>query len=117
MKNRIAEIRKARGLTLQEVAERAKTTNQQISHLERGRRKLSYEWMERLAVALSCHPLDLLLNPPAETDHRSQVLSVLEQKVLDLFRSLGADEQGALLAAMQPMVAFVGRPAHMPVRT
>lgn len=76
MTNRIAEIRKARGLTLQEVATRASTSNQQISHLERGRRKLSYEWMERLASALSCHPpFDLVNDPPEAIRARTGALA------------------------------------------
>lgn len=107
MKNRISEIRKARGLTLVEVAERAQTSNQQISHLERGRRKLSYEWMERLAAALSCHPLDLLANPPTPFEAPMAMLSVRERRLLELIRSLDEDEQETLLLALQPLVAFV----------
>ena len=107
MKNRISEIRKARGMTLVEVAKRANTSNQQISHLERGRRKLSYEWMERLATALSCHPMDLLSNPPTDTRAFMSALSSRERALLDVFRSLGEREQDTLLKAIQPMVEFV----------
>ncbi|WP_112309325.1 helix-turn-helix domain-containing protein [Pseudogemmobacter bohemicus] len=107
MKNRISEIRKARGLTLVEVAKRANTSNQQISHLERGRRKLSYEWMERLATALSCHPLDLLPDRPTDVRSTMSRLSPKEQGLLELFRTLDAQEQDTLLLAIRPMVAFV----------
>ena len=109
MKNRIAEIRKLRGLTLQEVAVKAATTNQQVSHLEQGRRKLTYEWMERLAEALSCHPLELLANPPGTSDGKQQILSVRERQLLEMFRSLADDEQEALWEAVQPMARFVRR--------
>lgn len=109
MTNRIADIRKLRGLTLQEVAVRAETTNQQVSHLEQGRRKLTYEWMERLAKALSCHPLELLANPPAAPDGKGHILSVRERRLLELFRSLADDEQEALWEAVQPMARFVRR--------
>jgi len=107
MTNRIAEIRKARGLTLQEVATRAATTNQQVSHLERGRRKLSYEWMKRLASAMSCHPLDLLDHPPETESMHEPVLSPRERELLNLFRSLNENEQDALWLAIQPMVNFM----------
>lgn len=107
MKNRISEIRKARGLTLVEVAKRANTSNQQISHLERGRRKLSYEWMERLASALSCHPLDLLPDHPTDVRSTMPPLSPKEQGLLELFRTLDPQEQDTLLLAIRPMVAFV----------
>lgn len=109
MTNRIAEIRKARGLTLQEVATRASTTNQQISHLERGRRKLSYEWMEKLASALSCHPLDLVNDPPRMVSGGEPMLPQRERELLELFRSLTDDEQEALWLAIQPMARFVRR--------
>ncbi|MEE8226919.1 MAG: helix-turn-helix transcriptional regulator, partial [Kiloniellales bacterium] len=61
MENRIRELRKARGLTLKRMAELLGTSNQQISHLEKGRRRLTLEWMERIAEALECHPSDLLI--------------------------------------------------------
>lgn len=111
MTNRIADIRKLRGLTLQQVAVRAATTNQQISHLEQGRRKLTYDWMERLAKALSCHPLDLLENPP-DAPRATDGLSVQEKRLLEIFRALSTDEQNALLQAVEPMVRFIGR--HTP---
>jgi phage repressor protein C with HTH and peptisase S24 domain len=60
MENRIKELRRARGLTLQSLAERADTTNQQISRLERGERRLTTDWMERLAGALGCNPAALI---------------------------------------------------------
>jgi antitoxin component HigA of HigAB toxin-antitoxin module len=54
--NRIRELREARGLTLEDLAHRVGTTNQQISHLELGKRQLTVEWLRRLAKALDCHP-------------------------------------------------------------
>lgn len=51
MKNRIREHREGRGWTLQQLAERANTTHVQIRRLELGERKLSQEWMGRLAGA------------------------------------------------------------------
>lgn len=60
MKNRIRELRKARGLTLEQVARQANTTNQQIHRLETGQRRLTAEWMERIAAAFGVRPADLL---------------------------------------------------------
>jgi phage repressor protein C with HTH and peptisase S24 domain len=60
MENRIKELRRARGLTLQKLAKKAGTTNQQISRLERGERRLTTDWMERLAGALGCSPVSLI---------------------------------------------------------
>ncbi len=60
MENRLRELRKRQGLTLEQVAQRAHTTNQQIHRLETGKRRLTHEWMVRVSRALGCHPADLL---------------------------------------------------------
>ena len=43
-------------MTLADLAERVGTTNQQISHLELGKRQLTVDWLRRLGVAFGCHP-------------------------------------------------------------
>lgn len=55
MRNRLKELRKAKGLTLEALAQRVGSSNQHVSHLENGKRRLSVDWMERLATALECH--------------------------------------------------------------
>jgi phage repressor protein C with HTH and peptisase S24 domain len=60
MENRLRELRKRQHLTLEQVARRAHTTNQQIHRLEMGKRRLTHEWMVRISRALGCHPADLL---------------------------------------------------------
>jgi transcriptional regulator with XRE-family HTH domain len=54
MINRIRDIRKEKGLTLADVAERCSppTTAQTIGRLETGTRQLSLTWMNRIALAL-----------------------------------------------------------------
>ena len=54
--NRIRELREAAGLTLSELAAKVGTTNQQISHLELGKRQLTVDWLRKLGSALGCHP-------------------------------------------------------------
>jgi len=60
---RIREIRKQKGLTLQEVAELAGTTAQTIGRLETGMRTLSLKWINRIAKALDVEPSSLLALP------------------------------------------------------
>lgn len=62
MTNRIAELRKKKGLTFAELGEAAGTSGQQIERLEKGQRKLTQEWMSRIASALGCKPIDLLVD-------------------------------------------------------
>jgi transcriptional regulator with XRE-family HTH domain len=60
MANRLREIRKAAGLKLRDIAKAANTTNQMVGMLERGDRKLTVEWMERLAKPLGVQPSELM---------------------------------------------------------
>ncbi len=60
MGNRIRELREQRGMTTAQLAAAAGTSQPQITRLERGERKLSEEWMVRIAAALGVTPADLL---------------------------------------------------------
>ena len=66
MINRIRDIRREKGLTLADVAERClpPTTAQTIGRLETGMRNLSLVWMNRIAGALGVEP-ELLLRGSA----------------------------------------------------
>lgn len=61
MKNRISELRNARKISQDRLAEMVGTGRSQIVKLERGERRLTVEWMERIARALQCDPAELLL--------------------------------------------------------
>ena len=58
--NRIKELREARGLSAADLAEMVGTSQPQITRLERGVRRLTVEWMTRIARALDCRPMDLI---------------------------------------------------------
>jgi transcriptional regulator with XRE-family HTH domain len=62
MTNRIRDIRKAKGLTLADLAEACDppTTAQTIGRLETGMRSLSLTWMNRIAAALGVEPASLM---------------------------------------------------------
>ncbi len=65
MITRIREVRKARRLTLQQVADRCQpaTTAQTIGRLETGTRTVSVGWLNRIARALDVDPSDLVSRP------------------------------------------------------
>ena len=65
MLTRIREVRKAKGLTLHEVAERCAppTTAQTIGRLETGTRTVSVGWLNRIAAALGVEAADLVTLP------------------------------------------------------
>lgn len=68
MANRIKELRKARDLTLEQVAERAGTTFQQVQRLENSERRLTDDWMRRIALALDVPPAALFMDPTPDAD-------------------------------------------------
>lgn len=88
--NYVRPWRDFRGLTQEQLAERAETTPGMISMLERGERQLTAKWLRKLGLAMQVpagflldhHPDDLptdVLNLWAEIpeDSRSQALKVL----------------------------------------
>ena len=68
MITRIREVRRARKLTLQDVAERCEppTTPQTIGRLETGTRTVSVAWLNRIAKALGVEAADLVTLPERE---------------------------------------------------
>lgn len=76
MINRIREIRKARGMTLADLAEACTppTTAQTIGRLETGMRNLSTRWMDRIGKALEVDPQVLVRS---EEQARAQVVAEL----------------------------------------
>lgn len=65
MKTCIREVRHAKGLTLQDVADRCRppTTAQTIGRLETGMRTVSIAWLNRIAAALNLHAAQLVRAP------------------------------------------------------
>jgi transcriptional regulator with XRE-family HTH domain len=97
LKNRIKIMREARGWSLEMLASQSGTTNQQISLLEAGKRRLTVEWLLRLSGALECHPWELVdhvLPKPPESH---------EVVLLERFRGLSADQQRVLLELLGTM--------------
>ena len=62
MKNRIKELRDAKDppWSQERLAEKVGTSQPQIKRLEAGERRLTHEWMVRLARALGCLPTDII---------------------------------------------------------
>ena len=101
MITRIREIRKGKGLTLQDVADRCDppTTPQTIGRLETGTRTVSVDWLNRIAAALGVLPGDLVT-----LEDRSDI------PVAARLTASGADalQKPFSLAAPNPTGALVG---------
>lgn len=77
MLSRIRDVRRAKGLTLADVAERCKppTTAQTIGRLETGTRVLSLNWINRIAPALGVDSSELVQLPDQQSLPVAAVLS------------------------------------------
>jgi len=58
--NRIREIRETNAWSQEELARRVGTSQTQIDRLEKGERKLTVQWMQRIAQAFDIAPQELL---------------------------------------------------------
>jgi transcriptional regulator with XRE-family HTH domain len=61
--NNIRKIRDRLGISAAQLAKMIGTSQQQITRLEKGQRRLSDFWLYRLAPALHCEPAELLASP------------------------------------------------------
>ena len=68
MITRIREVRKAKRMTLEDVARQCQppTTPQTVGRLETGMRTVSVGWLNRIAAALGVAPTDLVDHPESE---------------------------------------------------
>lgn len=54
---------------MSELARRVGTSPSQINKLEKGGVRLTVEWMERLARAIECRPVELMIDAPRAATH------------------------------------------------
>jgi transcriptional regulator with XRE-family HTH domain len=104
MPNRIRELRKARGMTLEQLGDRIGCGVTMMSDLERGQRELSYYWMQKLAKVLKVQAADLFL----EKDN-SKSLTAPQRELVDLY-DRADDQQRAQMLQMARIIA-APRPA------
>ena len=105
MPNNIGIMREARALTLEGLAKLVGTTNQQISNLETGRRRLTVDWLRRLGTALKCHPWTLVSDGDLPGP-----MQPMEVRMLEAFRALGVEHRKALVL----LATSLGVPSRAP---
>lgn len=105
MITRIREVRRARGLTLDDVARRCypPTTPQTIGRLETGTRTVSVGWLNRIATALGVEAEDLVGGGPRAELNVAAILwpggPVAPRKTLIVVPPRPNDDQIAVLVA------------------
>jgi transcriptional regulator with XRE-family HTH domain len=98
VENRIRVIREARGVSLEALAIEAGTTNQQVSLLETGKRRLTVDWLLRLAEPLKCHPWELVATDLPRPPMAEEIRLIMR------FQALSRGQQSALLRLMDSIV-------------
>ena len=93
-KTALYKIRKARGMSQKQLAEAVNASNQQISCLENGDRKLAPEWIERLSKALNCSKGELL---------GEEGVSEEEREILDMYKNLTPEKKQAVKAMLKAL--------------
>jgi transcriptional regulator with XRE-family HTH domain len=104
MQNRIGVLRRERGLSLAALAKAAGTTKAQIQKLERGDRRLSLDWMERLANALQVKPSDLLPESAVSCQHGPE-----EREILEIVSKLPEGERVTVVRMAVELMATLRR--------
>ncbi|HEX5213288.1 MAG TPA: helix-turn-helix transcriptional regulator [Pseudolabrys sp.] len=89
--NRIRELRKQRGWSLQALGELVGCSLQMIGQLERGDSTLTLPWMRRIATAMGVKPADVLL-----PEDNSASLTVDEQLWIAALRAADSDAREQL---------------------
>lgn len=100
--SRIKTIRKLRGLTQEQLAQRVDRTVFAISQLERGRSLPSFETLERLSAALDV-PVKEFFDDGSEATSMSPHRLNLTTAIADRVRSMADDEIEATLRMINAM--------------
>ena len=80
--NRIKDFRKARKLTLEELARKLGVSYSAIQKLESGTVDLDITWMRKLAQVLDCKPYELLpldMQPDEITPQEREILRMIRK--------------------------------------
>jgi transcriptional regulator with XRE-family HTH domain len=96
LENQLRALREAKGMTLDQLASAVGTTNQQISHLELGKRQLTVAWLTRLSDVLECHPWSIVGEPSPDPGPE-------ERAFLARYRALDAKARADLLTRLQQL--------------
>lgn len=104
MSNRIKEIRRARGLSMEQLADRVGCATPQINKLEKAERRLSLDWMRKLARALEVAPADLLSREDNPARYDEMILSAEERELIEAYRRVPRRNRARILRMMLLML-------------
>jgi transcriptional regulator with XRE-family HTH domain len=107
--NKIRALRKARGWTLEYVANELDCSIPQIADLEKGLRTLHYDWMVRIARVFGVAPADLLLDKDVPDR-----LSDDERALINQYRAGSEQDRQKVQAMADVILPWRGPPPQPP---
>ena len=99
--NRLYELRRARGLSQQALADLAGCSKMHVSGVERGTREFSLDLMRRFARVFGVSPADLL-----NFDDNPGRLRLDEQLLVETYRRATPEQQAQLQRVAEAIVPF-----------
>ncbi|HJT23918.1 MAG TPA: helix-turn-helix transcriptional regulator [bacterium] len=90
----LKRLRKEKGFTLEELAERAEISTSYLSHIERGTRQAPLSTLEKLAQILGANFYDLFVPSPAVSIQEKP--STYDAKIKDMLKQLTENEKKSL---------------------
>lgn len=99
--NRLYELRRAKGWSQQELADRAGCSKMHVSGLERGKREFSLTMMRRVAAELGVSTADLL--SPADNP---QQLAGDEKRLVEIYRRAEPDKREDIQRVAEALAPF-----------
>lgn len=102
MPNRLYELRRARGLSQQKLADMVGCSKMHISGVERGTRDFSFSMMRRIAEVFGVAPGDLL----SEIDNPHRLSDPEELRLVETYRHADDGDREKILRVAEALVPF-----------
>ena len=100
--NRLYELRRARGLSQQKLADLAGCSKMHVSGVERGTREFSLSLMRRIAEVFGVAPGDLL----SEADNPHRLADPDEIQLIETYRHAQADDKPKILRVAETIAPY-----------
>lgn len=104
--NRVNELRRARGMTQQQLADKVGCSKMQVSGIERGKREFSLSMMQRFAAALGVTAGELL-----HPDDNAFLLAEEERLMIERMRAATPEQREQLQRVSEVVLPWRG-PDH-----
>jgi len=101
--NRVNELRRARGMTQQQLADKVGCSKMQVSGIERGKREFSLSMMQRFATALGVTAGELL-----HADDNAFLLAEEERIMIERMRAATPEQREQLHRVTEAVLPFHG---------